>query len=245
MRQSASPGAALTLAKMNTSVDIRHVLPAIRVPALILHRTGDLDVDVGGSRYIAGRIPGAKFVELPGNDHLPWVGDQNAILEEVKNFVRGLEQVTGINRVLATLLCLELGYCPRDAAETYRLVVGTEIRRFRGQEIEIAPRRTLAIFDGPARAVRAACAIRDAARNLGLHPALAVHTGECEMSAGQVRGTTIEITRQMAVGARSGEVLVSHTVRDLVPGSGLRFEDHGTHSFRGVEGEWHLLLVVP
>jgi serine/threonine protein kinase/class 3 adenylate cyclase len=244
LRQSASPGAALALAKMNTQVDIRHVLPTIRVPTLILHRTGDLDIDVGGSRYMARRIPGARFVELSGNDHLPWVGDQNAILKEVAGFVQGLDQVTEINRVLATVLYAELGYCPSDAADAYRVLLLAEIRRFRGQEIEIAPRRACAIFDGPARAVRAACAIRDSARNLGLHPALGVHTGECEMSAGQVQGTTVEVTRYIAGQARSGEVLISHTVRDLVPGSGFRFEDRGIHSLPGSEGEWHLLLVA-
>jgi hypothetical protein len=173
---------------MNTQVDIRHVLPTIRVPTLILHRTGDLDIDVGGSRYMARRIPGARFVELSGDDHLPWVGDQNAILKEVAGFVQGLDQVTGINRVLATVLYAELGYCPSDAADAYRVLLLAEIRRFRGQEIEIAPRRAFAIFDGPARAIRAACAIRDSARNVGLHPALGVNTGECEMSAGQVQG---------------------------------------------------------
>lgn len=229
---------------MNTQVDIRHVLPTIRVPTLILHRTGDLDIDVGGSRYMARRIPGARFVELSGDDHLPWAGDQNAILKEVAGFVQGLDQVTGINRVLATVLYAELGYCPSDAADAYRVLLLAEIRRFRGQEIEIAPRRAFAIFDGPARAIRAACAIRDSARNLGLHPALGVHTGECEMSAGQVQGTTVEVTRYIAGQARSGEVLISHTVRDLVPGSGFRLEDRGIHSLPGSEGEWHLLLVA-
>jgi serine/threonine protein kinase/alpha-beta hydrolase superfamily lysophospholipase len=244
LRQSASPGAALTLAKMNTQVDIRHVLPTIGVPTLILHRTGDLDIDVGGSRYMARRIPVAKFVELPGEDHLPWVGDQDAILKEVDDFVQRIDQVTRIDRVLATVLYAELGYCPSNAADAYRAVLVDEIRRFRGQEIEIAPRRTLAIFDGPARAIRAACAIRDGARTLGLQPALGLHTGECEISAGRAEGETVEVTRHIVGRARSGEVLISHTVKDLVPGSGFRFEDRGTHSFPGLDGEWYLLLVA-
>jgi len=229
---------------MNTQVDIRHVLPTIGVPTLILHRTGDLDIDVGGSRYMARRIPGAKFVEISGDDHLPWVGDQDSILKEIEDFVQSLDQATGINRVLATVLYAELGYCPSDAAAAYRVVLVTEIRRFRGKEIEIAPRRTLAIFDGPERAIHAACAIRDGARNLGLHPALGVHTGDCEISAGQLQGPTVEVTRHIVGRARSGEILISHTVRDLVPGSGFRFEDRGSHSFPGLEGEWHLLLVA-
>jgi pimeloyl-ACP methyl ester carboxylesterase/predicted Ser/Thr protein kinase len=131
LRQSASPGAALALAIMNTQVDIRHVLPTIRVPTLILHRTGDLDIDVGGSRYMARRIPGARFVELSGDDHLPWVGDQNAILKEVAGFVQGLDQVTGIDRVLATVLYAELGYCPSDAADAYRVLL---LLRYGGSE---------------------------------------------------------------------------------------------------------------
>jgi pimeloyl-ACP methyl ester carboxylesterase/predicted Ser/Thr protein kinase len=245
LRQSASPGAALTLAKMNTEVDIRHVLPAIRVPTLILHRTGDLDIDVGGSRYMAQKIAGAKFIELSGNDHLPWVGNQAAILKEVSDFVHGLGEMTGANRVLATILYAELSYCPSDVAEAYRAILTGAIRRFRGQEVEIAPKRAFATFDGPGRAIHAACALRDGVHNLGLHPAVGVHTGECQNNGGRIHGTAVEVARQIAGRARSGEVLISHTVRDLIPGSGFRFDERGSHSFSGLEGEWRLLLVLP
>lgn len=244
LRQSASAGAALALARMNTEVDIRHVLPTIRVPTLILHRTGDLDIDAGGSRYMARRIAGSRFVELSGNDHLPWVGNQDAILNEVENFVQSLGENIGTNRVLATVLYAELDYCPSDVADAYRATFISAMRRFRGQEIEINPRSALAIFDGPGRAIRAACAIRDNARNLSLDPALGVHTGECERYADQVQGTAVEVARHIARKAGAGEVLVSHTVRDLIPGSGFRFEDRGSHSIPGLEGEWHLLLVA-
>jgi len=254
LRLSASPGAALALARMNTEIDIRHVLPAIRVPTLVLHRTGDLDIDVRGSRYMAERIPGAKYVELPGADHLPWIGDHDAILDEAEEFLTGVRRGPEPDRVLATVLftdivgsterAAELGDRRwRDLLDGYYALVRRELGRFRGREIDTAGDGFFAAFDGPARAIRCACAVRDAVRPLGIGIRAGLHTGEVEVMGDKVGGIAVHIGARVAAHAGADEVLVSNTVRDLVAGSGIRFEDRGTHVLKGVPGEWRLFAV--
>ncbi|HEV8420840.1 MAG TPA: adenylate/guanylate cyclase domain-containing protein, partial [Actinomycetota bacterium] len=179
IRRSASPGAALALAKMNTQIDVRRVLSAVKVPALIMHRTGDRDASVEEGRYIAGHIPGARFVELPGADHLPWIGNQDAVLDGIEEFLTGVRPIHEPDRVLATVLFTDIvgsterahalgDRAWRDLLERHHGIVRRELERFRGREIDTAGDGFLAAFDGPARAIRSACAIRDAVRDLGI-----------------------------------------------------------------------------
>jgi class 3 adenylate cyclase len=255
LRMSASPGAALALGRMNTQVDIRHVLPTIRVPTLIVHRVGDRDIDVGGARYMAERIPGAKYVELPGDDHLPFVGDQDSILDQVEEFLTGASHHFEPDRILATVLFTDIvGSTERAAAlgdrrwrellELHNRLVRGQLERFRGREVDTAGDGFLATFDGPARAIRCAIACRDELAQAGIQVKAGLHTGECELVGDKVRGISVHIGARVASLAAPGEVLVSSTVKDLVAGSGLEFEERGTHQLRGVPGEWRLLAVI-
>jgi len=255
LRMSASPGAALALGRMNTQVDIRHVLPTIRVPTLIVHRVGDRDIDVGGARYMAKRIPGAKYVELPGDDHLPFVGDQDSILDQVEEFLTGASHHFEPDRILATVLFTDIvGSTERAAAlgdrrwrellELHNRLVRGQLERFRGREVDTAGDGFLATFDGPARAIRCAIACRDELAQAGIQVKAGLHTGECELVGDKVRGISVHIGARVASLAAPGEVLVSSTVKDLVAGSGLEFEERGTHQLRGVPGEWRLFAVV-
>ena len=254
LRLSASPSAALALARMNTEIDIRHMLPAIGVPTLIMHRTGDLDMNVGGARYMAEHIPDARYVELSGDDHLVWVGDQDAILDEVEEFLTGVRRGPEPDRVLATILFVDVvGSTERAAAigdrrwrdllEGYYALVRRELNRHRGREIDTAGDGMFAIFDGPARAVRCANAITDGVRSLGIEVRAGLHTGEVELVGDNAGGIAVHIGARVAARAGAGEVMVSSTVRDLVAGSGLQFEDRGTHELKGVPGEWRLFAV--
>ncbi len=255
MRQSATPRAAVTLGRMNTHIDVRHVLPTIRVPTLVLHRAGDRDVKVEEGRWIAGRIPGARFVELAGDDHLPWVGDQDAVLDEIEEFLTGVRRGPEPDRVLATVLFTDIVGATDRAAELgdgrwrgllerFYALVRAELRRFRGREVDTAGDGVLATFDGPARAVRAAWAIRDAIRTLGLEVRSGLHTGEVQILGEKVTGIAVHIGARVAGMAGPGEVLVSSTVRDLVSGSGIAFEDRGPHALKGVPETWRLFAVL-
>jgi class 3 adenylate cyclase len=254
LRRSASPGAALALAHMNTQIDIRAVLPVIGVPTLLIHRTGDMDIDVDGARWMAGQIPGAKFVELPGPDHLPFVGDQDAILDEVEEFLTGSRGAAERDRVLATVMFTDIVASTerahqvgdrawRQLLERHHALVRRELERFRGREIDTAGDGFLAAFDGPARAVRCACAIRDAVRGVGLELRAGLHTGECEVLGDKLAGVAVHFGARVAAKAAAGEVLVSSTVKDLVAGSGLEFEDRGTQELKGIPGAWRLFAV--
>ena len=254
LRLAASPGAAVALARMNTPVDIRHVLPAMRVPTLILHRTGDLDVDVGNARYMAEKIPGAKFVELPGEDHLPWVGDVDALLDEVQEFLTGVRPAPIPDRVLATVLFTDIvGSTQRvaelgdrrwtDLLEAHHAAFRRELTRFRGREIKTTGDGFLAAFDGPARGIRCALSIRDTLQNLGIDIRAGLHSGECEVIGDDLGGIAVHIGARVAAMARPGEILVSSTVKDLVSGSGIPFEDRGTKRLKGIPGEWRLFAV--
>jgi class 3 adenylate cyclase len=253
-RRSASPGAAVALLRMNTLIDVREVLPAIRVPTLILHRTGDRDANVEEGRWIASRISGARFVELPGYDHLPWVGDQDALLDEVEEFLTGVRRGPDPNRILATVLFTDIAGSTelaarlgdrawRELLEMHHLLVRKELVRFRGREVDTAGDGFLALFDGPTRAMRCALAIRDAVRHLGMEIRAGVHTGEVEGEGDKVRGIAVHAGARVAGAAKAGEVLVSGTVKDLAAGSGIQLSKRGRHVLKGVPGEWHLFAA--
>ena len=254
-RRSASPGAAVALLRMNTQIDVRDVLPTIRVPTLILQRTGDRDVKVEEARWIAAQVPRAKYVELPGDEHLIWAGDVDAVVDEVEEFLTGVRPAREPDRVLATVLFTDIVRSTERAAavgdrrwrellEEHHAVVRRELDRFRGREVDSVGDGFLATFDGPARAVRCAAASRDAVRPLGLELRAGVHTGEVEMANGSVRGIAVHTGARVAAAAGVGEVLVSQTVKDLVAGSGIEFVDRGAHQLKGIPGEWRLYAAV-
>ena len=254
LRMSTSPAGLATLTRMNADIDIRHILPAIRVPTLILHGREDQVLDIAGSRYMAERIPGAKLVELTGPDHLPWLSDADTVLEEIETFLTGEWHALVADRVLATILFTDIVNSTARAAavgdrrwhdllDSHHALARSEIARFRGREVKTFGDGFLATFDGPARAVRCACAISDGVRRLGLEVRAGIHTGECEMMDDDIGGIAVHIGARVASVADAGEVLVSSTVRDLVAGSGLHFQDRGTKSLKGVPGELHLFAV--
>ena len=247
LRMGASPGAAVALTQMNAEIDVRRVLPTIRVPSLVIHRTGDLLLKIDEGRFVADCIPGSKFVELPGDDHLPFVGDQDAILDEVEEFLTGVRHSLEPDTVLATVLFTRIVNAKDNRnwdnlLRRLRIQIGKEINWFRGREIDMVGDRPLAIFDGPARAIRCAMAIVEYASRLGVEMRVGLHTGECEIVDGKVQGMATQVGACVANEAQSGEVLVSRTVKDLVAGSGIAFEDRGVHSLPGV-GEWRLFEV--
>jgi pimeloyl-ACP methyl ester carboxylesterase/class 3 adenylate cyclase len=249
LRMGASPGAAVALTKMNAEIDVRNVLPSIRVPSLVMHRDDDQCLKVEEGRFVAERIPGAKFVEFPGNDHLPFVGDQGAILDEMEEFLTGVRHTLEPDTVLATVLFTEIASVDEklqssseELLRRLRAHITKEIEWFRGREIEMVGDRPLALFDGPARAVRCALAITEYASRLGVETRAGLHTGECEIVAGKVAGAAAEIGVCVANEARYGEVLVSSTVKDLVAGSGIKFEDRGVRVMSEC-GEWRLFSV--
>jgi class 3 adenylate cyclase len=256
LRMGASPGANLALQQMNAEMDVRHALPAIRVPALILHSSGDRSFPAAGSHFIAQQIPGAKFVELPGRDHLAWGEDGDAILDEIEEFLTGVRHVPEPDRILATVLFTDIVGSTekaatlgdrrwRDLLEGHHRVVRQELGRFRGREIDTSGDGFLATFDGPARAVRCARAVSEGVRALGLEVRAGLHTGEVELLGQKISGLAVHIGARVAGAAGPGEVLVSSTVRDLVAGSGLRFQDRGVQPLKGVPGDWHLFAVEP
>ncbi len=255
LRMSASPGAALALTRMNGQIDVRPALETIGVPTLVVHRTGDRSLPVEGARYLAERIRGAKLVELPGIDHLPFVGDQDAILDEIEEFLTGVRRGAGNDRVLATVLFTDIVGSTeraatlgdrewRDLLDSHHLLVRRALASWRGNEIDTAGDGFLATFDGPARAIRCACAIRDGVRELGLEIRAGLHTGECEVHGETVAGIAVHIGARVSALAGPGEVLVSSTVRDLVAGSGIEFEERGEHELKGVPGRWRLYSVT-
>jgi class 3 adenylate cyclase len=259
IRQSASPGAFAALNRMNVQIDIRHVLPAIRVPTLVLHNTGDRWVEVERGRDLANRIPGAEFVELPIEGHMTPAADMPLLLAEIERFLGAAWEEDSNrepDRQLATLLFTDIvdstshmaqlgdaGW--RELLERHHALVRRELARARGKEVDTAGDGFFAAFDGPARAIRCGCAIAESMKELGLEVRVGLHTGECELIDGKVAGIAVHTGARVAAKAAHGEVLVSSTVKDLVAGSGLRFEDRGTHELKGIPGEWHLYSVAP
>lgn len=241
---------------MNDAIDVRDVLPTIRVPTLILHRSGDRDVNVEEGRYIAARIPGAKFVELAGADHDEWIGDSESVVAEVEEFLTGVRPPVEKERVLARVLFTDIvGSTQRATAlgdqrwrellEAHNSIVRRELGKMRGREVKMTGDGVLATFDGLARAIRCARAISRAVTDIAIEIRAGVHTGECElMPDGDVGGIAIHIGARVLSKAQPSEVLVSRTVMDLVAGSGLSFEDRGAHALKGVSGEWHLFALT-
>jgi len=253
-RTGASPGALRALLDANMNLDVRSVLPSVRAPTLVLHSVGDRAVKIGGSRYIAGAIPRAKFVQLPGNDHVFFGAGADALIVEIQEFVTGVRPPPNADRVLATVLFADLvgstDLLARIGDERWRAVLGefrrlvrAELGRSGGREIDNPGDGFLASFDGPARAVRCAIAIRAALRSIDLTVRQGLHTGEVEIVGAKVEGLAVHLGARVSAAASGGEILVSSTVKDLVAGSGLRFADRGIHQLKGVPDEWHLYAV--
>jgi hypothetical protein len=247
LRQGASPGAALTLTQMNAEIDVRNVLPHVRVPTLVLHRSGDRTLLVDEGRYVAGLVPGAQFVELPGDDHLPFVGDQDAILDRIGAFLAAAGQHQPPDRVLATVLWARVdGHRAGVSAHaTFEAHVRQEVGWFRGRGLAFAPGGFHAAFDGPARAIACARALAAACHRRGCAGAFGLHTGECDVTPeGHVAGVAVERARGVSAHAALGEVLVSRTVTDLVAGSGLVFVDRGEHPLFEDGDPWRLFAAT-
>jgi class 3 adenylate cyclase len=253
-RLGSSPGTVVAMRRMIQQTDVRHVLSSIHVPTLVVHRKDNWWVDGRQGRYLAEHIPGAKLVEVPGVDYFPFLGDADAVLDPIEEFLTGALRGARSDRVLATVLftdivdstkrAADLGDTRwRDLLDRHNDVVRRALDRFRGREIDTTGDGFLAIFDGPARAVRCAEAIREGVRPLGLELRTGMHTGEVEVVGDDIRGIAVHIGARVAALAESGETLVSSTVKDLVAGSGIEFEDRGAHSLKGVPGEWHLFAA--
>ena len=255
IRQGASPGAVLALTRMNAEIDVRPILSTIRVPTLVLHRSGDRVIPVEAGRYLAEHIPNAALVELNGEDHLPWIGDTDAVLGEIEEFLTGVRSRPDSNRVLATVLFTDIVGSTQRAAElgdaawtdvltAHHARVRDELARFGGREMRTTGDGFFALFDGPARAIRCALALVRAVRSLGLEIRAGLHTGEVELAGDDVEGVAIHIGARIAALAGTGEVLVSRTIKDLVVGSGLTFHDRGIHTLKGVPDQWQLFAAA-
>ncbi len=246
LRLGASPGAALALTQMNAEIDVRDVLPLVRVPTLVLHRTGDRCLHVEEGRYVAQLVPGAQFVELPGDDHLPFVGDQDAIVDQIAGFLRSVTDGPATDRVLATVLYAKIDSV-RAADETqggFGTHVQREIAWFRGRGLMFTDDGFYAAFDGPARAIACARALAGACPRFGRGGSFGLHTGECDVTAGgRMAGVAFERARAVS-GLAVGEVLVSRTVTDLVAGSGVSFEDRGAYPLTPGGDAWRLFAVT-
>jgi pimeloyl-ACP methyl ester carboxylesterase len=247
LRMGASPGAAVALTKMNAEIDVRNVLPSIRVPTLVIHRTGDACLKVEGGRYVASRIPNSQYVELGGIDHLPFVGDQTEILDAIEEFVTSVRFAEEYDRILATVLSVKPA--AEDSVERMDLADARDFFRrqlelFRGREIMHADNEMLAAFDGPARAIRCAASIVETAAAAGVELKTGLHTGECDVAGDAYTGFAVEMAKKIADESATRSILVSRTVRDLVAGSGLSFREYGKRTFPETPGEWPLFTVV-
>ena len=254
-RLVASPEQVRELAGILGQIDVRSVLPHIKAPTLVLHRTGDRIVDVEQGRYVAQGIPEAKFVGVPGTDHLPFLGNQGALLDEIEEFLTGVRPAPETDRVLATVLFTDIVGSTELAARLgdsrwsellveHHAVVREQLERFRGKEIDTAGDGFMASFDGPARAIRCALAISERVRTLGIEVRAGVHIGECQVIGDRLAGIAVHIAARVCGLADAGEVLTSGTIHDLVAGSGIRFEDRGIHELRGVPEQWRIYRVA-
>ncbi|MBR9999378.1 MAG: adenylate/guanylate cyclase domain-containing protein [Cyclobacteriaceae bacterium] len=256
LRRSISPSAVLALGRMNTLIDVRDVLPAVRVPTLIIHRSGDQDAQLAEGKYIAERIPGAQFIQLDGDDHLPWIGDIDSILNPIQLLITGNPPAPSMDRVLMTVLLVDIVDSTSHAArlgdhqwlsllEIFHTAARKEIERLRGNFIKSTGDGVLATFDGPARATWCACALRDAARGLKIELRAGLHTGEIQLIQSDVGGIAVHVASRVMAEAGPGEVWTTSTVRDLVSGSGIIFRELGTYSLKGTSREWQLYRVEP
>lgn len=254
LRQGTSPAGAIALMDLYREMDVRSILPAIDAPTLVLHRVGDRMISVDQGRYLAASIPGARLVELPGEDHLPFAGDLDAILGEVEEFLVGGREATESERALATILftdivgstakAAELGDLGwRQLLERHDAAVRRQLSLHRGREVKTMGDGFLATFDGPARAIRCASAVREEVSGLGIEVRAGIHTGEVELIGEDVGGMAVNIGARIGALAGAGEVLVSSTVRELVVGSGLEFEERGVERLKGAPGEWRLYAI--
>jgi class 3 adenylate cyclase len=248
--QSATPHDAVAFMRMAFEIDVRDVVPTVTAPTLIIHRVGDKICSVENARWLSRNIEGSRYVELPGENHLPFI-DGDDILDEIQEFLTGVREPVAPDRMLATVLftdvvgstdrARELGDRRwRDLLERHNNIVRRDLERFRGVEIDTAGDGFFATFDGPARAIRCARSIVENVRGVGLDVRSGLHTGECELGAGSVRGIAVHTGARVASLASPGEVLVSSTVKDLVAGSGIEFTDRGVHELKGIPGEWRL-----
>ncbi|MFL5238383.1 MAG: alpha/beta fold hydrolase [Rhizomicrobium sp.] len=253
-RLGASPSAVVALMRMNSEIDVRPILPSIRLPTLILHRQGDVRVNVEAGRFMAKQIPDAKYVELQGNDHLLWTGDTDCVLNEVEEFLTGSRSAVEADRVLATVLFTDIVNSTKraetigdrawhDLLGHHNAIVRRELLRHRGREVRTLGDGFLATFDGPARSIRCALAINESVEPLGLQVRAGLHTGEIEVADDDVSGIAVHIASRVATMAKPGQVLVSNTVRDLVAGSNIRFLDEGHHSLKGITESVRLFAV--
>jgi class 3 adenylate cyclase len=239
---------------MNYEIDVRPILPTVRVPTLVMNRTGDPIANVEAARDLAARIPGARFIELPGATHSMFTIEPERVLAEIQEFVTGVRPMGIADRILATILfvdivgsterAVQLGDAVwRDVLETFYTLVRKEIDRFRGREMDTAGDGFFAAFDGPARAIFCALAIAEAVQQLSIEVRAGVHTGECVRLGDKLGGIAVVIGARVLSKARSSEVVVTSTVKDLVSGSGIQFEERGSHVLKGVPGEWGLYTV--
>jgi pimeloyl-ACP methyl ester carboxylesterase len=254
LRMSASPGAAVAMTRANNDIDIRHVLPTIQVPTLVVHARGDRTVEIGHGRYIAENIPGAKFVEIDSDDHLPWLVGAEDILQSVQEFLTGSRPKTVSDRILSTIMFTDIVGSTQIAAnrgdrdwgdlrEAHNSLVRQELAAYSGKEINTTGDGFVMAFDGPARAVRCAEALGSAVGEIGIDIRAGIHTGECELANGELSGLALHIAARIAGIAPAKEIIVSRTVKDLVAGSGLAFEDFGVHALKGVPDDWQLYRV--
>jgi len=256
-RQSASPSAAIAIRRMNREIDTRRILPTIRVPTLVVHRIGDRAISVDAGRYLAANIPGARYVELPGINHnFLYERDMvDRVADEIEEFLTGSRSEVEIDRVLATVMFTDIVDSTRRAAELgdkqwrslldrHDDAVRKQLAQFRGQEVKNLGDGFLATFDGPARAVRCAASISESVRPLGIAVRSGLHTGEIELKRDDVAGIAVHIAARVAAEAEAGETVVSSTVRDLVAGSGLRFQDRGVRALKGLPEALHLYSVL-
>jgi class 3 adenylate cyclase/pimeloyl-ACP methyl ester carboxylesterase len=253
-RHSVRPGMVKPIIDTINEMDIRAVLPAIRVPTLIIHRRGDRLIDVANGRFLAEHIEGARYVELPGNDHIYFAGNPDGILDEIEEFVTGSRGAHDPERILATVMFTDIVSSTEHAARLgdrrwhdliadHDRLIGAHITDYRGRKIRSTGDGVFATFDGPARAIRCALAVIDAARLLDLDIRAGLHTGECELAGDDLAGVTVHIGARIADLAEPSQVLVSGTVRDLVVGSNIEFSYRGEESLQGVPGEWRLFTV--
>jgi pimeloyl-ACP methyl ester carboxylesterase len=255
-RAGASPAMATAVIAALFEIDVRDILPTIGVPTLILHRKGDLVAPIEGARLMADRIPGARLVEYEGDDHVPFTGDFGPVLDEMEEFLTGTRRPRQLDRVLATVMFTDIvdstkraaeagdrGW--RDLIERHDELTRRQLERFRGREIKTLGDGFLATFDGPARGIECAAAIRDGVRPLGLEVRAGLHTGECELAGDDVRGMAVNIGARIGALAEPSEVLVSSTVKDLVVGADLEFTDRGEYELKGVPGPWRLFAASP
>jgi len=254
-RNAATPAAWEAFARMAFDIDVRDVVSSIHVPTLIVHATGDQVCHVENARWLAAHVPGSRYVEMPGSDHLPWF-DPDRVVAEIREFLTGSREPEEPDRVLATVLFTDVVGSTeiatrlgdrrwRDLLETHHAAVRAELARYRGREVDTTGDGFLAVFDGPARAIRAANAIVEAVRGVGLEIRAGIHTGEIEqLPGGDVRGIAVHTGARVMATAGPGEVLVSSSVRDLVAGSGFTFDDRGTHVLKGVDEERRLYAVA-